>query len=380
MWRKGFKCGQLSEFSTGWTRNRWGDHATVAHVDHRSTPIRRNSFVCGALLAGVWFVSPLDAVAQSDANVTSAREIAKEGLAAYDAGRYEEANDKLSRALEVVGVPTLALFTARSNVKLGRWVRASELYFIATRLSAKGSAEAIQLNAQRDAEKERSELLPRIPRLTVVIEGASRNEVSLSLDEQPVARALIGTSQLVDPGRHVVFAKRGNEEVRDEVTTIERENRTTTLVFKASQLLAQTPQPDSIAKGVVAATDQPKAERLANSSSSTSGGTQATVGWVSLGVGSAGLFVGAGTGIWLLAERSRLHNAGCNGGTCYTDQKDETDRFNNMRIVSGVGFVSGAVLATAGLTLILSAPKQRASAAGTMLVVGPNFASVRGCF
>ena len=64
-------------------------------------------FVCSTAFAG------------SEASVSTAREIAKEGLNAYDAGRYAEANEKLSRALEVVGVPTLALYTARANVKLG---------------------------------------------------------------------------------------------------------------------------------------------------------------------------------------------------------------------------------------------------------------------
>ena len=65
------------------------------------------------------------AAGQSDTTVTAAREIARQGLKAYDAGRYEEAADKLSRAYAVVKLPTLALHTARALVKVGRLVEAT---------------------------------------------------------------------------------------------------------------------------------------------------------------------------------------------------------------------------------------------------------------
>jgi uncharacterized protein HemY len=53
--------------------------------------------------------------------------VARDGLEAYDAGRYDEAIDKLSRAYEVAKLPTLAVHTARALAKAGRLVEASEV-------------------------------------------------------------------------------------------------------------------------------------------------------------------------------------------------------------------------------------------------------------
>jgi hypothetical protein len=314
------------------------------------------------------------ALAQSEAVVSSAREIAKEGLSAYDAGRYEEANEKLSRALEVVGVPTLALFTARTNVKLGRFVRASELYLLATRLDPKGTSESVQVQAQRDAEKERAELLPRIPRLTITITGTRREEVEVKLDGQVVPKALLGTAQLVDPGKHEIVAKRGTDEARGEIVLVEREHKTTKLAFQpeepASPSFASRDAPTSRNEGLSENRENPN---------HANGSTQRVVGWVSLGLGGASLLLGTGAGVWLLAERSRMQDEGCINNQCYTDQKSDVDSFNKLRTVSTIGLIAGTALTATGVTLLLSVPKEEKSTS-TALVFGPGFASVRKVF
>jgi hypothetical protein len=330
-----------------------------------------------AAAIAVWLCST-QAVAQSDANVSTAREIAKEGLNAYDAGRYEEANDKLSRALEVVGVPTLALFTARANVKIGRLVRASELYLLATRLNPKGASEIVQLQAQRDAERERAELLPRIPRLTVVLEGAKSADVDLTVDGQPVAKSLLGTAQLVDPGDHLVVARRGSEEVRGELQIAEREVKTTTLTFGSPRNDGQV---DRQTGKVVTTMNNPDAafSMQQGRGGASRGSAQSTAGWVGVGLGGAGLLLGAGVGTWLLVERSRLRDEGCSGESCYTEQSSDVDKFNTLRTISLVGFVAGTALTATGVTLLLTAPRGE-STASTAVVLGPGFASVEGSF
>lgn len=331
----------------------------------------RWSYVAVALLIGGFTSS---ALAQSEAVVSSAREIAKEGLSAYDAGRYEEANEKLSRALEVVGVPTLALFTARANVKLGRFVRASELYLLATRLDPKGASENVQIQAQRDAEKERSELLPRIPRLTITITGISRKEVEVKLDGQIVPKALLGTAQLVDPGKHEVIAKRGTEEARGEMVLAEREHKTTKLEFQPAESETPTLSPR---ESPILLNEGPLESR--ENSSGASGSTQRVMGWISLGLGGASLLLGTGAGVWLLAERSRMQDGGCINNQCYTDQKSDVDSFNTLRTVSTIGLVAGTALTATGITLLLSVPTEEKSTS-TALVFGPGFASVRKAF
>ncbi|MGC4069706.1 MAG: hypothetical protein QM784_34615 [Polyangiaceae bacterium] len=314
--------------------------------------------------------------AQSDADVSTAREIAKEGLSAYDAGRYEEASEKLSRALEVVGVPTLALYTARANAKLGRWVRAAELYLLATQLNSKGASESAQMQAQREAEQERASLLANVPRLTIVVEGANPRDVEVTLDGRLVPLSQLGSAQLVDPGDHVIVARRGGEEVKVNLSLLERETKTTMLSLASSG----EPSPDlgrPDARGVVTPHQTQSGTADTTPTTSAAGGTQRTLGWVGVGVGGAGLLLGAGLGVWLLAERSRLHDAGCVGGSCYDDQRSDVNRFNHLRTLSFVGFVAGSAFTAIGATLLLSSPTS-GSRGSTALVLGPGFASIEG--
>jgi tetratricopeptide (TPR) repeat protein len=313
--------------------------------------------------------------AQSDADVSTAREIAKEGLSAYDAGRYEEASQKLSRALEVVGVPTLALYTARANAKLGRWVRALDLYLLATRLRSKGASEAAQLEAQREAEKERTELLAVVPRLSIEVEGGSLQDVEVTIDGRAVDRSQLGGVEFVDPGNHLIVARRGAEVVKAHLSISQRETKTA--VLSLGSLPESVTDHDAAPRDVFASpkTNLEGSERRMRVTDH--GATQRTFGWVGLGVGGAGLLTGAGLGAWLLLERPRLEDAGCAGSSCYDDQGKDVDRYNAVRTASLVGFVAGTAFAAVGAALLFTASPE-GSPATTAVVVGPGFASIRG--
>jgi hypothetical protein len=347
-------------------------------VVHRNSCIPRT--IRGVVSVLVVLLSCSTAVASNEAAVSTAREIAKEGLNAYDAGHYVEANEKLSRALEVVGVPTLALYTARANVKLGKFVRASELYLLATRLDPKGPSETVQMQAQHDATKERAELLPRIPRLTVTLEGDDLGDVEVTVDGQVVPKALLGTSQLTDPGHPKVAAKRGDEQVSAEVELAEGEHKQTTMRF-----LPREKSIDQVGMPTVETKTQgpSKSESAGTAPMSSSGQTHQTqrvLGWVGIGLGGVGLAFGAATGGLALSKRSSLRDGGgCSGNSCFASQQQEVDSYNLMRTLSTVGFIAGGVFAATGATLLLTTPKAEHGAA-TALVLAPNSASLVGRF
>ena len=75
-------------------------------------------------------------------------------------------------------------------VKTGRLVEASELYLKAQRLIPAPDWPEVQLKSQKDAKEARTHLLPRIPRLTVNLEGASAKDVELRLDGKVIATLL----------------------------------------------------------------------------------------------------------------------------------------------------------------------------------------------
>src|SRR5512145_1840098 len=127
---------------------------------------------------------------QTGAARSTARELAKEGLLAFEGGRYGEALEKLGEAYQVVRVPTLALRKARVLERLGRLVEASELYLEATRLSIEGADPVVQTQAQADAVREREALLPRLAKMAIEIDGIVGDGLDVTIDGHRMPSAL----------------------------------------------------------------------------------------------------------------------------------------------------------------------------------------------
>ncbi len=336
--------------------------------------MRRTAFLmamAAALLSG----SIAQAQQVDEASKSAARDIGKDGLEAFKAGRYDEAVDKLTRAYAVVKVPGLGLWTARALEKAGKLVEASEVYNEVGMLEVAEGDRAVQEVAKQDAAKEREALLPRIPKLTVQVEGAPANEVQVTVDGVPVAAALIGAARPANPGSHSATAKVGEQEVSEEVTLAEGESETVVLRLAAP---APAEQP-SMQEPAPASAPAPAATAPADTGAAD-GSMQRTLGWVGLGVGGAGLVFGTVTGIIAVSKKSSLEDDGCVDGACYADQTDDVDSYNSMRTLSTVGFVIGGVGAAAGAVLLLTAPEQDESGPTVQAWLGAGSAGVKGSF
>jgi len=322
----------------------------------------------GALLLGC----PIARAQQVDeASKSAARDLGREGLEAYKAGRYDEAVEKLSRAYAVVKVPGLGLWTARALEKAGKLVEASEIYHEVGMLPVTEGDRAVQEVAQQEAAKEREALLPRIPKLAVQVQGAAASEVEVMVDGVAVASALIGVARPANPGSHTASAKLGEQEMSEEVTLAEGESKTVVLELSAPA----TAEPPAVERPATAPGTNPTADRGPHE-----GKLQRTLGWVGLGVGGAGLVFGTATGIMVLKKKSALEGDGCVDGACYTDQGDDVDSYNSMRTLSTVGFVVGGVGAAAGAALLLTAPKPKETGSRVRAWVGVGSAGLAGSF
>jgi len=335
------------------------------------------------------------ALAGNSSVLSSARELAKQGLQAYDAGRYEEAADKLGKAYEVVHVPTLAVNQARALVKLGKLVAASELYLEAQRIPKDKSWQSTQTDAQRDAEKERTELLPRIPRLTVSIKGAGPSDVDVLIDGSALPAAMIGSEELQDPGTHKVQGSHGTELVVETITVKEGDHASVTLQFKLVSASAVQPGPkvpnqQNQAQPPPMAAPTPASAPLAAQTApqpapaapSNKGSTQKTIGWIGVGVGGAGLAAGAVTGFMAMSKRNSLNNDGlCSADLkhCAPAASSRVDSYNSFRTISTIGLYAGGVLAATGVTLLLTSPKQE-SGPTVGLWLSPSGAALTGGF
>lgn len=294
----------------------------------------------------------------SDTERAAARDMGEKAVAAYSAGEYEKAYDLFTRAHAIVGLTTTGLYMARCLVKLNRFVEASERYVEIARMSLADDAQPLHVEAKATARQEREALLPRIPKLQITLDEPAAAEVTL--DGVEVPKALLGVSRPVDPGEHVVVAVRGDVRREERVVLAEGESRTITLAVKGEATEEKPP---------------PRPPSIADESDA---GLLQTLGWIAIGVGGAGLVVGAITGGLALDKRSSLDKV-CQDKQCTPEFHPDVDTYQTLRIVSGAGLIAGGALAAAGIVLLIVAPSAPTEAS-VSIRVSPASLSVSGTF
>lgn len=137
-----------------------------------------------------------------------------EGVAHWDAGRFEEALERFIVAYEVSGNPSVLLNVAAAQTQLGRGAEAAASY---RRLIASDDPRA-----QRHAALARealAELEPRLSRLSIAVEGIHASD-TLWVDEREIAREGSAVDVEVDAGEHHVSVRRGDEVITSETLTV----------------------------------------------------------------------------------------------------------------------------------------------------------------
>ena len=309
----------------------------------------------------VWLYASLLAAAMApralaqeidDSTRAAARALAIEASELYANDSYEQAYDRFNRAYQLVRVPTVGLWAARSLVKLGRLVEASERFLEVSREPVADDAPPEHERAKEEAAAERQALLARIPSVRVLVEGAAPGEVFVTLNGELVPTALVGAQRPVNPGQLTVKGTRGEQVVEAAVEIREGETRDVRLVFAAppgADKPASAPPPGRLAP-LAPLAPAPRADYDAGE-----GSTQRTLGYVALGLGGAGLAFGALFGALGLGDESDLEDA-CPGRRCEPEHHAALDAYETKRTLSTVGFASGAVFAATGAVLLLSAP------------------------
>jgi hypothetical protein len=287
---------------------------------------------------------PAGAQELDDQTRSAARELATEGSALYQQSDFEGAYDRFNRAFQLVQKPNVGIWAARSLVRAGRWVEASERYLELERMTLPEGAPADQIQAVQDAAKERRELLGRVPSLKIVVEGADPSSVFVSINGQLVKPALIGVKQPVNPGKLQVKGVRGEQVVQQAVELGEAQSREVKLSFTPAG--AATPAPPS--------PPAPPAPSTARSD----GATWRLLGFIGVGVGGAALATGAVFGGLAAADKSDL-DAGCPNRQCGPAYHDQNDAYGTKKTIASVGIIGGAVLAGAGAVLLFTVPSSQ---------------------
>ena len=318
-----------------------------------------------------------EVVGVDDAARAKARSLGYAGVEAYGAGDYAAASSKLEESFQLLPVPSLGLWSARSLAALGRWVEAEERYRVVTSLPIGSNDSPVQQQAKDDAQRERTELLRRIPSLKVRVAGAAIEDVTVSVDGSVRGAASLATALLVNPGRHEISGVRGSESSQVVLVLAERAHEEVELSFSAEP----PPVAPAPVEPVAAPASPAPAAPLSASPLPDSGGDARRAlrvgAWVAVGAGAAGLTTSLVSYVLANQQYESFQRRGlCTTGGC---TQDEVDTYNTLRDVQRISLIAGGVLAVAGATVLVltwDEPAERQ----VRLELGPTAAMLRGTF
>jgi len=304
------------------------------------------------------------------------RALMNEGGALFEQNQVESARAKWLEVLQVIPIPAAAVWAARANVKLNQLRAAVELYERALAMQPnelwKGDA---QQQAQAEAKQELAALKPRIPTLTIELDGLVLSD-AVTVDGVNLDVAGLNQPQPLDPGAHVVVATRKGKSVTRRVELAEGQHETARMRFEpetSSPVVATSP---TVTGALTPSHAGAQPNMVATPQTKTT--TQQYAMWTNFGIGAAGLIVGTTTGLMALGKHSSLKDSGCTSDECFdSDLQSQMDSYNKLRPIAAAGFIVAGVGAAAGLTLWLTKPKQE-SPTSVSLVIGPGLLTAQG--
>jgi hypothetical protein len=341
------------------------------------------------LSAVLMVLTSAPAWAQSKEQKAGARAAAEAGGDAFDAGRYAEAADLYERAERILHAPPHLLYAARAHAKLGNLVEAREHYLTLTREPIAANAPRAFREAQQAGEKELAALEPRIPYVSVVVQGGGGSAVRVTRNAQPMPAELLGVPTPVNPGdySYQAFAD-GMESSAARIRPGEGVRETVVLTLRA--LPGGTTAAGSSGKhsqGLSAGASS-TASPTTDSGASSGASPLFVGGLVSLGVSAAA--GGLGTyfllqGLGTRSDSNAIFDS-CNPSrSCTPEQQEDIlalDREARTPIALAVtGYVvAGVGLATGITLLVLDSDRSAAASASVVPLIGPGFVGATGRF
>jgi len=290
---------------------------------------------------------------------SSARAEGALGLDLFEASKWQEAFDRFRAADAIYHAPTLTLFMARCQSKLGHLLAARALYQALIGEVLPPKATDVFRQAQRDAATELVALEMAIPTLEIIVRGSTAPSVTID----GASAALSPAKNELDPGEH-----------RVAVTARGMSPWSSTVPVGAGQALqipiTLRPLPIAEAPRRVVPDDAPP----------ESGST-----WlypsIAYGAGALALGVSVVTGAIAVSETDDIKSR-CDGSQCLAADAEQGSRAQTMTTLStitGIIAVTGAVVGT-GLLLWYPESAPDRSAARVEVFLGAGTAELRGAF
>jgi hypothetical protein len=345
----------------------------------------------GTILVAAGLVTAPPAGAQTKEQKAGARAAAESGGDAFDAGRYAEAADLFERAERLMHAPPHLLYAARSHAKLGHLVEARELYLTLTRERLPDSAPRAFRDAQQMGEKELADIEPRLPYVSVVVQGgAGATSLRVTRNGEPMPAELLGVPTPVNPGDYSYQALAdGMESTATTLKVREGVRETVLLTLRAIPgYVKPTAAPSAAAPATGSAANGSLTSEPPSDSASSDGGRPLLIGSLAgFGVAIAGGVVGT---VFMLKSKDTANKSDASFGQCdpgcTPDQQRAIQSFDDDSVTqSGIGIASyivgGLGLGTGITLLILDQNRSNvASRSNVTPLIGLNYVGVAGRF
>jgi hypothetical protein len=317
---------------------------------------RRLRGVVVASVASVLCVLGSTATAWADGAELTATALFDEGRKLMAQNKYADACPKFAESQRLAPSGGTLINLAECYERAGQTASAWGAWKdVAARANAAG-----KLDVEQNAISRATALEPSLAKLTVGVTIESDVPgLTVKRDGLTVGHAEFGLAIPVDPGEHVVEATAPGKKpwsAQVQVAAKQTDARVTVLLVNDEHAAPPgtaptTPTTPGAAPQQGAAPASPAPEAPSD------GSTQRTIGWVTLGVGGAGVIVGSIFGASALGKSNQAKNEGCSGKTCPTSQGvSDTKSAIDAGNASTIAFVVGGVLAAAGVVVVLTAP------------------------
>ena len=315
--------------------------------------------------AGGGFVLVAPARAQTEAELSAARQLFAEALTDEQAGRHAAALEKFQRVQEVRDTQAVRYRIATCLEALGQ-LRAALAAYTSTSIAAAVDAESASIaRASRDKV---DALSKRVARVVVTLPPHPPADAVVKIDGEVVQPNAIGTPIVVDPGPHEITAAGPGVVPFHARLSLAEGAQTTVEATLASApapvpALAPAPAPHATASPEPGRPSPLEGEPPAPPNRSHPGRTTAGIVLVA---GGAALLAGA-TAILLLrhADIQSLQNA-CPEGVCPYDRQAELEATHNRAVLEGplgIGVGAAGVVAAGVGVYFLATSGHAASSA-----------------
>jgi hypothetical protein len=350
--------------------------------------LARRAFLPAALCCAIVASAPT-ASAQEALDSAAAREHLTQGYKLKQQGNLKDALPHLVESLRLDPKLKTIINLADCEEKLGMLVEAQSHWLMARDTAGRESEPRIK----QEAEQRLSSIQQRMPRLNILLPVGFPADARVFRDEVLLGRVSLGTLLPTNPGEHkIVVRAPGREDWKTSVKLSERDNQAVTVRLGAVSKTPPSPAPDAAGEAPAAATTSGPAatpgpstfdetrspavpqEPPRDAAQGSTGTVQRVLGIVTGGLGLASFAV-----------------AGLYWKKAANDIKIEPDGRKLAQddlLVTNVSLVSGSILVTAGIVLIVTAPSSSSRSASLpklfqpLVSVGKNsaFLGASGAF